>query len=626
MATQNDETNGPIGITHICVWAACVWLTGCGWLWPSDGDYDQRRCVPGCSQGEVCFKGRCVAPDAGAGADQAVDGSLADQSYAEAKPDALPWDAPVPDVAVDLDVSVDLTASPDTHLDHPDVYPDTHPDTVSGPDFVPWPDQTAWPDKTSPDLKKPKCGDWVIDFGEQCDGNNLNNKSCATLGFTTGTLSCKGCKFDTSACETCGDGKITKSEQCDGKNLGGGKCSTKGMSGGHLACKSDCTLDKSNCFDQVDYSPISISGSKNSPNFHRVATNGSDFLVVWEDGSSSTTVYDIYGAVVDKSGNASSPFVISATSHYERNPDVVSDGSGYLVVWQAMTTSSYSSTNIYAARVSSSGKVLDTKGVPVSTATGAQAYPQAAFGKGEYFVVWQDARKVSKGEVYGARVSKAGKVSDPNGLPISTTGKGISMPTIGFDGTNYFAVWEDYRGGSGAPDIDGTRLDAAGTILDKNHIAVSATIVQEKAPALAFDGTNYLVAWIQHPSYALGSETFVHGARVTKAGKVLDTPSLEIEGDTYTACAGITVVNDGMGFLVVYQVEDYSSVMFPSFPDPVTGAARVLSAGKILKLELGLSGSSPYEYSTRAVTNGIGRIFFVWRGFSNGVYGARIKF
>ena len=47
------------------------------------------------------------------------------------------------------------------------------------------------------------CGNGKIDEGEQCDGGNLNGKSCSNIDtkFTSGELSCTSeCKFDTSEC------------------------------------------------------------------------------------------------------------------------------------------------------------------------------------------------------------------------------------------------------------------------------------------------------------------------------------------------------------------------------------------------------------------------------------------
>ena len=45
------------------------------------------------------------------------------------------------------------------------------------------------------------CGNGLLEPGESCDGTDLNQSSCAALGFDSGTLQCAAsCKFDTSGC------------------------------------------------------------------------------------------------------------------------------------------------------------------------------------------------------------------------------------------------------------------------------------------------------------------------------------------------------------------------------------------------------------------------------------------
>lgn len=46
------------------------------------------------------------------------------------------------------------------------------------------------------------CGNAVIDATEECDGMNLHEESCATLGMGSGMLSCDPvtCSYDTSMC------------------------------------------------------------------------------------------------------------------------------------------------------------------------------------------------------------------------------------------------------------------------------------------------------------------------------------------------------------------------------------------------------------------------------------------
>jgi hypothetical protein len=97
------------------------------------------------------------------------------------------------------------------------------------------------------------CGDAALAGGELCDGANLAGESCASRGFTGGTLACAAncLTFDTSACTSapvCEDGVITGSEVCDGPNLDGESCVTQGFTGGTLACAANClAFDTSAC-------------------------------------------------------------------------------------------------------------------------------------------------------------------------------------------------------------------------------------------------------------------------------------------------------------------------------------------------------------------------------------------
>ena len=68
---------------------------------------------------------------------------------------------------------------------------------------MPKPDATALPlDKSTPDSLSSKCGDGKINGTEQCDASDLGGKTCVSLGFKSGVLSCgSSCLFDTSGCK-----------------------------------------------------------------------------------------------------------------------------------------------------------------------------------------------------------------------------------------------------------------------------------------------------------------------------------------------------------------------------------------------------------------------------------------
>lgn len=51
------------------------------------------------------------------------------------------------------------------------------------------------------DALVPGCGDGMVTVGEDCDLTNVNGRTCATQGFTSGTLTCTvSCVFNTTAC------------------------------------------------------------------------------------------------------------------------------------------------------------------------------------------------------------------------------------------------------------------------------------------------------------------------------------------------------------------------------------------------------------------------------------------
>lgn len=100
------------------------------------------------------------------------------------------------------------------------------------------------------------CGNGVIDNGETCDGANLGGATCQNQGFAGGDISCTGdCHINTSGCdphtETCGNGIWENGEACDGTDLNGASCIGLGHSGGQLACTSDCQFDENPCEDGV---------------------------------------------------------------------------------------------------------------------------------------------------------------------------------------------------------------------------------------------------------------------------------------------------------------------------------------------------------------------------------------
>jgi len=303
-----------------------------------------------------------------------------------------------------------------------------------------------------------------------------------------------------------------------------------------------------------------------------VGFDGTNFLVVWQDYRDGTSPH-IYGCRATPGGDVLDPngIPISIAASYKWSPAVSFDGTNFLVVWQDGRSGS---SDIYGCRVTPEGVVLEPDGIPISTAVDDQECPAVVFDGTNFLVVWQDYRNGDTSDICGARVTPAGVVVDTNGISISTAASSQGYPAVGFDGTNYLVVWTDYR--SDTADIYGARVSPAGTVLDPSGIAISTATMQQGGPGLAFDGTNLLVAWQDGRSG--GDSSDIYGCRVTPGGVVLEPDGIRIS--TAVADQGCpAVVFDGTNFLVAWQ--DYRSGNYDIYGCRVTSGGLVLEPGGV---------------------------------------------
>jgi hypothetical protein len=312
----------------------------------------------------------------------------------------------------------------------------------------------------------------------------------------------------------------------------------------------------------LDPTGIPISTAANQQWYPVVSFDGTNWLVVWEDGRSGHLY--IYATRVGQTGAAldTNGFLVSAGADNQYYPAVSFGGMNSLLVWEYSTVYS----DIYAARVSQAGSVLDPNGIPISTAAGYQENPAVSSDGTNWLVVWTDDR--SGFAICGARVSQAGTVLDSIGIPISTRG---SAPGVSFDGTNYFVVWTDQR--SGSFDIYGTRVSQAGRVLDSSGIPISAAAGNQYYPAVSFDGTDYLVVWQDTRS---NDTSDIYAARVSRTGAVLDPNGIPIStAARYQEYPAVSF--DGSNWFVVWEDDRSGPSEYHIY------AARVSQAGSVLE-------------------------------------------
>jgi photosystem II stability/assembly factor-like uncharacterized protein len=209
----------------------------------------------------------------------------------------------------------------------------------------------------------------------------------------------------------------------------------------------------------------------------------------------------------------------------EEDPVIAWDGMNYMAVWQT-NRKDPEDYDLYAARVGPDGRVLDPRGVPISTASSNQIFADIASGNDQYFVVWQDLRSRKRWEIYGARVRPDGEVLDPEGIPIATGGGNAQYPQIAWGQDSFMVVWMEENEGQGW-DVAGMRLAPDGRPLDSKRILISGAPGDQTHPTLAWSGKEYLVVWMENRP---GSRARISGKRLTGSGTVVDPEGLQLSG------------------------------------------------------------------------------------------------
>jgi hypothetical protein len=219
----------------------------------------------------------------------------------------------------------------------------------------------------------------------------------------------------------------------------------------------------------LDPSGIVISADPAYQNASDVASNGTDYFVVWRKDASGQG--HVYGARVTSAGvvQDTSAIAIATNTVEHYTPRVASNGSNYLVVWSEVPGST--SWDVVGRRVSTAGAVLDTSAIAISSAIREQYDPDVASNGTDYFVAWADYRSGSNHDIYGARVSGGGTVLDTSGLALCTETVQQHVPRVAYDGTNYVAAWADYRWDN-SWDVYATQVTSSGTVVTPGGFSV----------------------------------------------------------------------------------------------------------------------------------------------------------
>jgi hypothetical protein len=343
--------------------------------------------------------------------------------------------------------------------------------------------------------------------------------------------------------------------------------------------------------DAVDDPPIVMNDVANQQEFPRAAFNGSHYLVVWADERDTDLLRDVYGVRVSAEGELldAQAFLISGATREQWNVDVASNGSDFLVVWE--DARDWPIARPMMARVSAEGEVLDPDGVAVDAAVTIGQTPRVASDGSDYFVIWREgASQVAPRDLNGRRVladtstpdpkvlisdsigvaaaalayngeqylvawdddgqvfTKATRIAPLDGSVLDTPrivlpgGEGGEVPDVGSDGSNWLVAWH-LNSVSG---IRGARVGPTGTVLDGECLVISPDVGKHYRPHVGFDGEQFLVSWYRVLGPSGYTDRQLVAQRVSVDGVVSAGAELLISDQDVIADSSEPALTDGI--------------------------------------------------------------------------------
>jgi hypothetical protein len=240
-------------------------------------------------------------------------------------------------------------------------------------------------------------------------------------------------------------------------------------------------------------------------------------------------------------------------------PSVAFDGTNYLLVWQDDATAP--NDDIYGQFINICGTRVGSA-FPISRARGRQGHEctGTVFGSINYLVTWADERYSVAGQgpqyVYGQLVSRnEGLV----GSEIQISAERGHFPCAAFDGTNFLVVWvED----SNDTDYYGQFISESGTLVGQNFVIESNSLKSDELTCILFDGTRYIV----NVQDGISEDARGHYVRIVDTdGKVSSTRTTLFEGQTFS----------GWCYVLAFDGTNYLAILSEGWQGPpVTAKAR----------------------------------------------------
>ena len=165
--------------------------------------------------------------------------------------------------------------------------------------------------------------------------------------------------------------------------------------------------------------------------------------------------------------------------------------------------------------------VLDPGGFAVATGKVNQHRPRVGYAGSRHLVVWQED-VTTMGDILGRQVDQAGKLVGSQPINISVTSYTAVQPAMASDGIQHYVAWLDKRntGSLGYYNVFGTRVTAGGTVTNSNGQKVGVHGKSKQGHMVAASGSGYLVLWNTYIGGTSTNAWDIEGTTISVTGTV----------------------------------------------------------------------------------------------------------
>ncbi|HHS51170.1 MAG TPA: hypothetical protein ENN07_08665 [candidate division Zixibacteria bacterium] len=216
---------------------------------------------------------------------------------------------------------------------------------------------------------------------------------------------------------------------------------------------------------------------------------GQKFMAFWVDERTDET-WNIWGQHVNLDATLSGTnFQVTTNNTQKYRPAADRLGNDILVVFEEAATNR----KIRGQRLTWGGSSYAPTGAvfDISDGTHVAYNPDVAAGDTDYLVVWSDA---TNKRIYCRTVSPTGTLGTTRIVADYSGGAYIpGQPAVAWDGTQWLVAWQIYVFGDEL-NIYASYVDASG-VPSGSEISVAVASQNESFPALAFDGIGFMIVF-----------------------------------------------------------------------------------------------------------------------------------